>query len=233
MQRKHSVNTLTTLVSIVGMGLGLSTLAHAQGPSFSCKKALTGAEQLICQDSKLSQLDRAIDSRYQQLTGRLDDAGKAALQQEQRAFLYSRNTQVESAKALNQATKQALAASLQRHLRQLQNIQPRANTHAIAGNWYVESGGVSITNMAASNLLRIDLNRVEPGRGLWVCDFKGSAKSVAANSSRVLFTNDDDPNQVLQVERVGSVLRVSNPHGSGSEFCGLNGSVDGDYLPLR
>ena len=232
MNRKQSVFPLIKACSMLVMACGWATLAHAQGPSFNCNKAQTGAERLICQDSKLSQLDRDIHSRYQQLTGRLDAVGKTALQEQQRAFLYSRNSQVESAQALNQAIQQALAASLQRHLRTLQNIQPRTDAHAITGDWYVESGGISITT-AASKLLRLDLNRVDPGRGLWVCDFKGSAQAVATNDNRVLFASDDDPQQVLQVERVGSVLRVSTPQGSGNEFCGLNGSVVGDYLPLR
>ena len=58
MNRKQSVFPLIKACSMLVMACGWATLAHAQGPSFNCNKAQTGAERLICQDSKLSQLDR-------------------------------------------------------------------------------------------------------------------------------------------------------------------------------
>ena len=83
-----------------------------------------------------------------------------------------------------------------------------------------------------ANTLSLHLNRVEPTRGNWVCDFQGTAQATDAQAKHLVFHSNDDPQQQLQIERVGSVLRVSTPQGNGTNYCGLNGTVNGDYLPL-
>ena len=99
------------------------------------------------------------------------------------------------------------------------------------GSWFVTSGGVDIIQRDA-NTLSLQLNRVEPTRGNWVCDFQGTDQAANAQEKHLVFHSNDDPQQQLHIERVGSILRVSTPQGNEANYCGLNGTVNGDYLPL-
>ena len=186
---------------------------------------------MICQDAKLSRLDRDLAESYKSVNQRLDAEGKAALLEEQRTFLYARDRLAEENKSSNQASKPTLGQLMRQHLSSLQHIKPRQQASDIMGSWFVTSGGVDI-NKRDANTLSLHLNRVEPTRGNWVCDFQGTAQATDAQAKHLVFRSNDDPQQQLLIERAGSILRISTPQGNGTNYCGLNGTVNGDYLPL-
>ena len=231
MTRSKPLSTITTVLSAVSLCMGIPSLAVAETPSFNCTKNLSAAESLICQDAKLSRLDRDLAQSYKNVNQRLDAEGKAALLEEQRTFLYARDRLAEEIKSSNQASKSSLGQLMRQHLSSLQHIKPRQQASDIMGSWFVTSGGVDI-NKRDANTLSLHLNRVEPTRGNWVCDFQGTAQGANAQGKRIVFHSNEDPQQQLQVERVGSVLRVSTPQGNDANYCGLNGTVNADYLPL-
>ena len=229
MARSKPFGTIFAVLST--LSLWIPSVAVAETPSFSCTKNLTAAESLICQDAKLSRLDRDLAQSYKNVNQRLDAEGKAALQEEQRTFLYARDRLAEEIKSSNQASKPSLDRLMRQHLSSLQHIKPRQQASDIMGSWFVTSGGVDI-NKRDANTLSLHLNRVEPARGNWVCDFQGTAQATDAQAKHLVFHSNDDPQQQLLIERVGSILRVSPPQGNGTNYCGLNGTVNGDYLPL-
>ena len=232
MARSKPFGTITTVLSTLSLCVGIPSLAVAETPSFNCTKTLPAAESLICQDAKLSRLDRDLAQSYKNVNQRLDAEGKAALLEEQRTFLYARDRLAEEIKSSNQASKSSLGQLMRQHLSSLQHIKPRQQASDIMGSWFVTSGGVDI-NKRDANTLSLHLNRVEPTRGNWVCDFQGTAQATDAQAKHLVFHSNDDPQQQLLIERVGSILRVSTPQGNGTDYCGLNGTVNGDYLPLR
>ena len=229
MARSKPFGTLFAVLNT--LSLCLPSLAVAETPSFSCTKNLSAAESLICQNAKLSRLDRDLAQSYKSVNQRLDAEGKAALLEEQRTFLYARDRLAEEIKSSNQASNPSLDKLMRQHLSSLQHIKPRQQASDVLGSWFVTSGGVDI-NKRDANTLSLHLNRVEPTRGNWVCDFQGTAQATDAQAKHLVFHSNDDPQQQLQIERVGSVLRVSTPQGNGTNYCGLNGTVNGDYLPL-
>ena len=229
MARSKPFGTIFAVLST--LSLWIPSVAVAETPSFSCTKNLTAAESLICQDVKLSRLDRDLAQSYKNVNQRLDAEGKAALQEEQRTFLYARDRLAEEIKSSNQASNPSLDKLMRQHLSSLQHIKPRQQASDIMGSWFVTSGGVDI-NKRDANTLSLHLNRVEPTRGNWVCDFQGTAQATDAQAKHLVFHSNDDPQRQLLIERVGSILRVSTPQGNGTNYCGLNGTVNGDYLPL-
>lgn len=68
------------------IGGAQSRPTSAPGPSFSCAKAGTGAERLICDDANLASLDREVALAYKQ---KLEAAAaeRARLQSDQRAWI--------------------------------------------------------------------------------------------------------------------------------------------------
>ena len=231
MARSNPLSAITTVLSTLSLCMGIPSLAVAETPSFNCTKNLSAAESLICKDAKLSRLDRDLAQSYKNVNQRLDAEGKAALLEEQRTFLYARDRLAEEIKSSNQASKSSLGQLMRQHLSSLQHIKPRQQASDIMGSWFVTSGGVDINQLDA-NTLSLQLNRVEPTRGNWVCDFQGSAQAANAQEKHLVFHSNDDPQQQLHIERVGSILRVSTPQGNDANYCGLNGTVNGDYLPL-
>lgn len=63
---------------------------RAPQPSFDCKKAATPVEHALCADLALSRLDRDVADIYRQKQRYADANAKAALQQDQRAWLATR-----------------------------------------------------------------------------------------------------------------------------------------------
>ena len=229
MARSKPFGTIFAVLST--LSLWIPSVAVAETPSFSCTKKLSAAESLICQNAKLSRLDRDLAESYKSVNQRLDAEGKSALVEEQRTFLYARDRLAEEIKSSNQASKPSLDKLMRQHLSSLQHIKPRQQASDIMGSWFVTSGGVDI-NKRDANTLSLHLNRVEPTRGNWVCDFQGTAQATDAQAKHLVFHSNDDPQQQLHIERVGSILRVSTPQSNGTNYCGLNGTVNGDYLPL-
>jgi uncharacterized protein len=69
-----------------------SGAATAQGPSFACEKVEAGSiEELICQDSRLSELDRTLSAVYAQASGKATNEHPPVLRAEQRGWIKGRD----------------------------------------------------------------------------------------------------------------------------------------------
>lgn len=60
-------------------------------PSFSCQKALTAAEELICNHSELAGLDHEVSDAYRRLLNTLEGAPRQRLRADQRSWLKERD----------------------------------------------------------------------------------------------------------------------------------------------
>ncbi len=60
-------------------------------PSFDCRRASTAVEHAICNDPQLAALDGELDAAYQEARSVLDEDGRRALRDEQRAWLKVRD----------------------------------------------------------------------------------------------------------------------------------------------
>ena len=60
-------------------------------PSFDCARAARVVEHAICNDPQLAALDGELDAAYQEARGELDESGRRALRDEQRAWLKVRD----------------------------------------------------------------------------------------------------------------------------------------------
>ena len=84
------------VLSCLGAGPTLARsdvqLTKAQSrPSFSCSRARTRVEHLICGDAYLSQLDRQMASAYAAFQRRISASERARLREDQRRWLADRN----------------------------------------------------------------------------------------------------------------------------------------------
>ncbi len=69
----------------------LAMVSKQQGPTFSCATTKRAVEKAICSDKELSQLDRDMNTAYQLALSQAKGARAAALRQEQRTFVTTRN----------------------------------------------------------------------------------------------------------------------------------------------
>jgi uncharacterized protein len=69
-----------------------SGAATAQGPSYACEKVAAGSiEELVCQDSHLSELDRTLSAVYAQASGKAGNEHPPVLRAEQRGWIKGRD----------------------------------------------------------------------------------------------------------------------------------------------
>ncbi|AFL76103.1 lysozyme inhibitor LprI family protein [Thiocystis violascens] len=86
--------TKTTLALLATSGLAaalISPLANAAHPSFDCAKATHEAEQLICKDAELAELDQRLAELYATLMKHTPASQQGALKTEQRGWVKGRN----------------------------------------------------------------------------------------------------------------------------------------------
>ncbi len=87
----RSEPALRKAVIVSALLLSYFSVTTAHAASFDCKKASTAVEKLICADAQLSKLDEELAAAYRDAMGNAGQAEKAALREDQAAWLKSRN----------------------------------------------------------------------------------------------------------------------------------------------
>jgi len=81
----------TSAAYVLGAFALFSLPAQAASPSFDCGKATHEAEQLICKDAELADLDRSLSELYSTVLKHTPAAEQGALKAEQRGWVKGRN----------------------------------------------------------------------------------------------------------------------------------------------
>lgn len=208
--------------------------SSAAAPSFNCAKATTPVEKAICANPALADQDAAIEQQYTALRGKLDPDAVKSLTADQRYFLSVRDKIY--AEPLSDSTPvKEIGTRMKYRLAFLKSInaQPPAG---FVGKWRNVEGEIEITQTAHGQLF-VAANSAQPYNGRWVCDLSGNAV-VSGDSLHV--TYQDGAPWVLTLTRRGAVLVVRQTppagvknDGFGPPFCGMNGSLSGDWFAVR
>lgn len=206
----------------------------AAAPSFNCAKAATPAEKSICGNSVLAGQDAAIAQQYNAVRGKLDAEAAKSLAADQRYFLSVRDKIYDEPFSGSTPIKE-MGTSMDSRLRFLKAINPQPPAGFI-GKWKNVAGEIEITQ-AADGQLFVSANSAQPYRGRWVCDLSGNA---VASGDTLKVTYQDGAPWVLTLTRRGAVLAVREvppagvkDEGFGPPFCGMNGSLYGDWFAVR
>lgn len=214
--------TLRTFVTTAALLLPLPAMAAP--PSFDCAKAAAPVEKAICASATLSGLDVAVAAAYGRALKALPPARVEALKKNQRLFLTVRDEAFASD-----------PGSLEERLREqahfLEAVDPGPRS-GVAGIWGNVLGRAEI-GLASSSRAVVHLSSAEPISGRWVCDVAGKAKAAGGHWRLAA-----DEGWTVTLGESGGLMTVvtTAPRGhdgpTAPPFCGFNGTVDGDYLPL-
>ncbi|MFD4837383.1 lysozyme inhibitor LprI family protein [Achromobacter sp. NPDC058515] len=206
----------------------------AAAPSFNCAKAATPVEKAICAHPALAGQDAAIAQQYKEVRGKLDAEAVKSLTADQRYFLSVRD-KIYAEPFTGSTPAKEIGASMRFRLDFLKSINPQPPAGFI-GKWKNVEGEIEITQTADGQLF-VSANSAQPYNGRWVCDLSGNA--VASGDSLKVAYQDGAP-WVLTLTRRGAVLvvRETSPSGVkddgfGPPFCGMNGSLSGDWFAVR
>ncbi len=75
----------------LAIGAALAAVAVAEGPSFDCTKASSGAEKAICADPGLAALDRKLHAVFTEALAKAKDGMPQVLKTEQRGWIKGRD----------------------------------------------------------------------------------------------------------------------------------------------
>lgn len=192
--------------------------------SFECAKAAEPIETAICKDPALARLDREIASAYAEARGRLDAAGRRALQTDQESFLQSRAT------ALGWPDASVLEVMTER-LAFLRGLRAPAGggDAAFLGEWRADFGTVTVTR-ARSGRLAVAVSTAAPVTARWLCDASGEAR---LRDGALAFQEDG---VMIVLRRDGSTLQVDErmpAEWRARGYCGANGSLSGRFFKVR
>lgn len=209
---------------LAALAIWLAVSPAAAQPSFNCSTAKQPAEKAICKDRKLGELDRDVAKAFAATLGRLDDAARKALREEQRAFVALRDWAFERPDF-------DLADYLTARVQHLKLLDPRKRS-GFAGVWL--SLGGSVTVEATDGGLDVAIETSDGAVGRWVCDVGGTAKPQP-DGSLIVTDEEENGGWSVRLSRSGPLLVVSAVAPAGADptppFCGANGSVNGTYLP--
>lgn len=206
----------------------------AAAPSFNCAKATTPVEKAICANTALAEQDAAIAQQYKAVRGKLDAEAAKSLTADQRYFLGVRDN-IYAAPFKGSTPAKEISTSMRSRVAFLKSINPQPPAGFI-GKWKNIEGEIEITRTDDGQLF-VAANSNQPYSGRWVCDVSGKAV-IAGDTLKV--TYQDGPPWVLSLTRRGAVLVVSEippagveKDGFGPPFCGMKGSVSGDWFAVR
>ncbi|WP_186038745.1 lysozyme inhibitor LprI family protein [Burkholderia gladioli] len=214
----------------VGLSLCLSVGTYAAGPSFNCTKAKSAAEKAICVHPGLAALDVKIAQEYRALRAKLDPPAAAALTDDQRWFIGTRDAIAEASRNMSPPD---LGAFLNDRVRFLSAIDPHP-PEGFVGSWRNVAGGFDI-EIKADGTLSITGNAAQPANGNWVCEYQGTGKAASSNMLEPTTGEMDANASRLRLSREGASLKVKTVVANGSDsntFCGMNGSFDGTYFAV-
>lgn len=178
--------------------------------------------------------DAAIAQQYNAVRGKLDADAAKSLTADQRYFLSVRD-RVYAEPFSGSTPFKEIATSMDHRLRFLNSINPQPPA-GFVGKWKNIEGEIEITQSADGKLF-VAANSAQPYNGRWVCDLSGNAV-VSGDTLNV--TYQDGAPWVLALTRRGAVLVVGEvppaggkDDGFGPPFCGMNGSLSGDWFAVR
>lgn len=203
-------------------------------PSFNCAKASTPVEKSLCANSILGNEDAAVAQQFKVVRDKLDADAAKALVKDQRYFLSVRDESY--AEPYTTSTPyEALLTGMRSRLAFLKAINPQP-APGFVGKWKNLTGEIEITQ-GADGQLKVEANAARPYTGQWVCDLSG--KGVVSGDSLNVTYQDGLP-WVLSLTRRGAVLvanEIPAPGdkdvGFGPPFCGMNGSLRGEWFAVR
>ena len=215
--------------------LWVGTQPSLAAPSFDCRKAKTAVEKEICAKRHLGDIDRAMAKAYPNALTRLGEDPKAvtALKTSQRLFLTTRNVQFVPQFGGDYDLEQHMAAQLDL----LRSISPDPRK-GLEGNWKTTESALFIGRPAANGLRPVNINSRTHDSKQWTCEFLGEARGDG--DTLVVEGRDkyrkDYAGWRLKISRDGRMATVETvrPEGlerGGAPFCGMNGSLAGDYFP--
>lgn len=209
--------------------LALPSPAFAGPPSFDCAAAKLPVEKAICRSPTLSALDVEIAEAYGRAMQVLADGMRTTLRDAQRIFIAGRNDAFGFAD-------EDLEARLADQIAFLKGIETRGRA-TVEGSWRNGLGGVEVT-LRPDGRAEVYFATAEPARARWLCDLQGEATQSGGE-----WAVEGDPSllegwSVRFSVRDGQLIVASAPTGatgaqSPPPFCGLNGTIDGAYLPVR
>lgn len=219
------MRALILIFMLIGSGLP----AHA-APSFDCAKASSEAEQAICKDAKLAELDTAIARAYAAALAKFKGAAAKALQEDQHSFLAIRDTAFGT-------PDENPAERMRTRVDFLDKVAKTAATGPdFAGTWENSFGTITI-KPASGGKFAVDANAADPVMARWVCDI---GDEVAPANGTLTF--DDAAPDVQQQATTTISLRREGPLLMVSEevkpdmvrgYCGHNGSIEGAYFRIE
>lgn len=229
--RIASLVVASILISVVPpeASASLAQRIAPASPSFDCTRAASRVEKTICASPALSRADGEVATLYRQRRHELSPAAAALLANDQRYLLTSRERifgygYTDSAGLLGD-----VLAGRADFLRRL----TVPSGEGLAGRWDNVTGGLTIAPVPGGKL-EVRINTNEPVTARWVCDIQGIGRPVGG----VLEITSEEDGSTLQLKRVGQTLKVEAKAPPGKAtwtpgYCGLNGSVDGDYFSMK
>ena len=217
---------------LLALLVALPCPALAAPPSFECLVAKLPVEKAICRSAILSALDVEIAEAYGRAMSALSNGLRDTLRKAQRTFLAARD-------AAYGSPDEDLESRLADQVAFLKSIETRGRA-TIEGSWRNGIGGVEVT-MRPDGVAEVTIGTNEPARAVWLCDLQGEARPGAEGWVVQTDPGVADGWIVGLAVRGGQLTVTTRPRpgpdgaapGEPQPFCGMGGTIDGDYLPVR
>jgi len=209
--------------------LALTLPAGAEAPSFDCRTAGTPVEKAICRSASLSGLDAEMARAYGRAMKALSAGSQKVLKQQQQLFLRARDM------AFGRPDED-LAARLGEQVAFLKSIDPSPRSDLV-GAWRNTLGTVLVKAEAGG--LGAAIETAEPVNARWLCNVEGAVSRGSGAAATLAVDPGFAPGwSVTLTAHDGHLTVATVPPAKGegfvqAPFCGNNGMVDGDYLPVR
>jgi uncharacterized protein len=206
--------------------------AHAAPPSFDCLMAKLPVEKAICRSPVLSAFDVEIADAYGRAMSALSDGMRDTLRKAQRTFLAARD-------AAFGLPDEDLELRLADQVAFLKAIETRGR-FTLEGAWRNGIGGVDV-KMRPDGVAEVMIGTTEQTRATWLCEIQGEARQGPDGWVLRADAGLADGWIVTLTPRGGQLSVTTRPAagpdgaapGDPLPFCGLGGTIDGDYLPVR
>lgn len=221
---------ITSILSVILLSAAAAA-PSASGPSFSCAKASTVSEKLICKHKDLALLDRQIAAAYAGALGRLDAGGDAALLKEQKLYLSLRDALIEPDYHFDDETPHGRLVTFMTTRRDfLRKIKKPSTKQGMAGKWENYFNGLDL-KAEGGNKVAITGGGADPYAARWICDIEDVG--INRNGTILLIGSDGTEGSDLTFTRQGDLLKVTEKladEDGTTPYCGYRGSFEGEYF---